>query len=92
MLEVTEQGRMGSKLKMVAPNHIKHKPVGCNASPLIKKCESIPTLNVADVDYEEDEEGEGCGTSGVPTPMPPFLLDSVELVKTVPPADFLPCR
>ena len=37
--EVMEQGRIGSKLKMVAPNHIKHKPVGCNASPLIKKFE-----------------------------------------------------
>ena len=35
--EVTEKGRMGSKLKMVTPNHIKHKPVGYNASPLIKK-------------------------------------------------------
>ena len=33
--EVMEQGRMGPKLKMVTPNHIKHKPVGCNASPLI---------------------------------------------------------
>ena len=35
--EVTEQGRMGSKLKMVTLNHIQHKPFGCNASPLIKK-------------------------------------------------------
>ena len=35
--EVTEQGRMRPMLKMVTPNHIKHKPVGCNASPLIKK-------------------------------------------------------
>ena len=33
--EVTEQGRMGPKLKMVTLNHIKHKPVRCNASPLI---------------------------------------------------------
>ena len=37
LLEVTKQGRMGPKLKMVTLNHIKHKPVGCNASPLIKK-------------------------------------------------------
>ena len=36
-LEVTKQGRMGPKLKMVTLNHIKHKPIGCNASPLIKK-------------------------------------------------------
>ena len=42
--EVTEQGRMGSKLRMVAPNHIKHKPVGCNASPLIKKFEKHTNL------------------------------------------------
>ena len=34
--EIMEQGRTGSKLKMVALNHIKHKPVGCNASSLIK--------------------------------------------------------
>ena len=90
--EVTEQGRMGSKLKMVAPNHIKHKPVGCNASPLIKKFEKHTNLkHVVDVDDEEDEEVEGSGTSGVhQPPCPPFLLDSVELVETVPPADFLP--
>ena len=28
LLEVTEQGRTRSMLKMVTPNHIKHKPVG----------------------------------------------------------------
>ena len=42
--KVTEQGRMGSKLKMVTPNHIQHKPVGCNASPLIKKFEQHTNL------------------------------------------------
>ena len=63
-----EQGKMGSKLKMVAPNHIKHKAIGCNASPLIKKCEK----HVVDVDDEEDEEVEGCGTSAVLTPTPTF--------------------
>ena len=41
--EVTEQGRMGPKLKMMSPNHIKHKPFGRNASPLIKNLKSIPT-------------------------------------------------
>ena len=44
VLEVTEQWRTGSKLEMVAPNHIKQKPVGCNASPLIKKFEKHTNL------------------------------------------------
>ena len=35
--EVMEQGRTGLKLKELTPNHIKHKCVRCNASPLIKK-------------------------------------------------------
>ena len=43
LLEVMRQGRMGPKLKMVTLNHIKHKPVRCNASPLIKNLRSIPT-------------------------------------------------
>ena len=43
-LEVTEQGRMGPKLKMVTPYHLKHKPVGCNASQLIKKFEKHTNL------------------------------------------------
>ena len=42
--KVMEQWRMGSKLKMVTPNHIQHKPVGCNASPLIKKFEQHTNL------------------------------------------------
>ena len=63
--EVMEQGRMRPKLKMVTPNHIKHKPVGCNASPLIKKFEKHTSLNAADVDDEEAEETEGSGTSGL---------------------------
>ena len=72
LLEVTEQGRTGPKLKMVTPNHIKHKPVGCNASPLIKNLKSIPTSKSADVDDEEADEAEGPGTSGVLTPMAPL--------------------
>ena len=44
LLEVTEQGRTRPKLKIVTPNHIKHKPVGCNASPLIKKFEKYTNL------------------------------------------------
>ena len=42
--EVTEQGVIGPKLKMVTPNHIKHKPVRSNASPLIKKSEKHTNL------------------------------------------------
>ena len=83
---------MGPKLKMVTPNHIKYKPVGCNASPLIKNLKSRSTRKAADVDDEEDEEAEGSGKSGVPTPMLPFLLDSAELVETLPAAGFLPLR
>ena len=85
--EVTEQGRMGPKLKMVTPSHIKHKPVGCNASSFIKRFEKHTNMKAADVDDEEAEEAEDSGTSGAPTPLPPFLLVSAELVETVPPAD-----
>ena len=46
VLEVTEQGRMGYKLMMVTPNHIKHKPIGGNASPLIKKFEKHTKLKI----------------------------------------------
>ena len=67
---VIEQGGMGSKLKMVIPNHIQHKPIGCNASPLIKKFEKHTNLKAADVDDEETEEAEDSSTSGVLTPMP----------------------
>ena len=42
--EVMEQGRLGPKLKMVTPNHIKQKPIGCNASPLAKKFEKHTSL------------------------------------------------
>ena len=44
VLEVMEQGRTGPKLKTVTPNHIKHKPVGCNASLLIQKFEKHTNL------------------------------------------------
>ena len=42
--EVMEQGRTGTKLKMVTLNHIKHKPVRFNASPLIKTFEKHTNL------------------------------------------------
>ena len=88
--EVMEQGRMRPKLKMVTPNHIKHKLVWCNASPLIKNLKCIPTWKAADVDDGEAEEAEDSGTSGVPTPMASFSFSSAELVETLPPGDFLP--
>ena len=37
-----------------------------------KNLKSIQTWNTADVDDEEDEEVEGCGTSGALTPTPTF--------------------
>ena len=61
--------------------------VRCNASPLIKNLKSIPTWKTGD---EDDEEAEYHDTSRAPTPTDPFLLVSVELVETWPPADFLP--
>ena len=89
LLEVTEQGRMGSELKMVTPNYIKHKPVRCNASVMLdqKIWKAYQPEKTAD---EDDEEAEDHDTSGMPTPMYPFLLVLVELVETLPPADFLP--
>ena len=85
--EVTEQVRMGPKLKMVTMNHIKHKPVRYNTLPLIQKFEKHTNLKkTAD---EDDEEAEDHDTSGLPTPMDPFLLVLVELVETLPPTDFL---
>ena len=101
---------MGSKLKRVAPNHSKHKPIGCNASPLIKYFEKHTNLNIADGDDEESLQHlvlpSGCLTSVIrrmkrwravahqehQSPCPPFLLNSVKLVETVPPVDVLPCR
>ena len=68
--KVKEQGKMGPKLKVVTPTHIKHKPVRCNASPLIKNLKSIPTWKTAD---EDDEEAEDCDTSRVLIPTDPFL-------------------
>ena len=37
LLEITEQGRAWTKLKIVTLNNIKHKPFESNASPLIQK-------------------------------------------------------
>ena len=77
-------------LKMVTLNHIKHKPVRSNTSPLIQKMESIHTWKTKDEDYEEAED---CNTSGVLTAMALILLlASAELAETLPPVDFLPPR
>ena len=68
--EVMEQGRMGPKLKMVTLNHIKHKPVRCNASPVIKKFKKHTKLKKT-ADKDDDEAGNH-DTSGAPTPLDPF--------------------
>ena len=72
---------------MVTLNHIKHKPVRCNASPLIKKFEKHTNLQTTD---EDDEEAEECDTSGALTPMDPFPPSVGRTMETLPPADFLP--
>ena len=60
---------MTPKLKMVAPNHNKHKLVRHDASSLIKILKSIPTWKTAD---EDDEGAKDCDTSGALTLMAPF--------------------
>ena len=73
---------------MVILNHIKHKPVRGNASPLIKKMGKHTNLK-----KNEDEDDEGvvdCDTQGALTSMAPFFLALTELAETLPPADFLP--
>ena len=90
--KVMEQGSMGSKLKMVALNHIKHKPVGCNASPLIKKFEKHTNLKWCRCRGWGWRGGGPRHIRSTDPPCPPLHLDSVELVETAPPADFLPCR
>ena len=55
---------------MVIFNHMKHKPSGSNASPLIKNSGSVPTCTT-----EEDDGGEvkDCNTSGMLFPKAPLL-------------------
>ena len=60
-LEITQQGRMRPKLNMVTLNHIKHKPVGSKAPPLIQKVGNIPTCIT-----EEDDRAVDHKTSGMP--------------------------
>ena len=61
---------MAPKLEMVIFNHIKHKPIGSNASPLPKNSGSVPICTM----YEDDmDEVVDCNTSGMPSPMA-FLL------------------
>ena len=90
--KVMEQGRMGSKLKMVALNHIKHKPVACNASPLIQKFEKHTNLKWCRCRGWGGWRGGGLWHIRSADPHAHLsCLDSVELVETAPPADFLPC-
>ena len=70
LLEIKEQGRMRPKLMMVTLNHIKHKPVGSNAPPLIQKWESILTCITEEKD---DYDAVDCNRSGMLTPMAPLL-------------------
>ena len=92
LLEITEQGRVWPKLKMVTWNHIQHKTVKSNASPPIqkwersKKWESTPTWKTKD---EDEEEAVECDTSEALTPTAPFILVLAELAEALLPADFL---
>ena len=44
LLEVMEHGRIRPQLNKVTSNHIKHKRVGCNASPMTTKSEKHTNL------------------------------------------------
>ena len=72
--EFMEHGRTGSKLKIVTPNHIKHKPVGCNASPLIKKFEKHTNLKSCRCRWWGGWRSSGLWLIRSADPMPPFLL------------------
>ena len=65
LLEMTEQGRRKSKLKMVILHHIKDKPVESNVPPLIYKLGSVATCTTED----DDDEVVDCSTSGMPSSM-----------------------
>ena len=83
--EITEQGRVWPKLKMVTLNHIKHKPVWSNAHPLIQKLGKAyqPAKPIMRMLWTvTDQECQ--------PPWPPFFLVSAELAEKLPPADFLP--
>ena len=89
--EVMEQGRMGPKLKMVTPNHIKHKPVGCNASPLIKKFDKYTNLKSCRCRWWGGWRSWGLWHIRNANPhVTPFLPVSTELMETLPSADVLP--
>ena len=69
-LLITEQGRMRTQLKTVTLNHMKYKPVGSNAPPLIQKWEGIPNCITED---DNDDEAADSNASVMPTPMAPLL-------------------
>ena len=57
-------------LKMMTFNHIKHKPIGSNASPLFKNLGSIPTCTTEEDDVQEVVD---CSISGMPSSMASLL-------------------
>ena len=65
-------------MKMVTPNHIKHKPVRSNASPLIQKMVVHTNLKTKD---EDEEEAVDCDMDH-DNPMAPFFLASADLAGT----------
>ena len=72
LLEVTEQGRMRPKLKMVNLNHIKHNLLDVMLLHWSKNLKSIPNWKAADVDDGEAKEVEDSGISGAPTTTDPL--------------------
>ena len=76
-------------LEMVTFNHIKHKHMGSNTSPLMLKVGGVPTCTI-DEDYIE--EVVDCIPSGMLSPWLPFFLASEKLVEVPPPDDSLPFR
>ena len=72
---------------MATITHIKHKPIGSNASPLILKFVELyqpaQQMNMTVMKLED------CNTSEMLCPMAPFFLESMVLLDT-PQANFLP--
>ena len=69
-LEIMDQGSMGTKLKMVTPNHIKHKHVGSNGPSLIQK---MGKHTHCLLEEKEVDEAVDCNASRMLTPTAPLL-------------------
>ena len=52
-------------MKIVTFNHIRHKPIGGNVSPLIQKLGNVPTYTT---DENAVDETVDCNKSGTPLP------------------------